>query len=400
MLNIEKVKSMTKAAEELFIAQPAVSNTISEIEKNYNVKLFERINKRLILTNEGKVLFLKAQEVLSAFDEFEEMALMASKKPLLKIGSSLTIGKQKIPRLLRNLKETFTDVDFQVSINQTSIIENKILSGALDFAFIQGKPSDPNIKSRLVDCNNLIAVCGKKYDMPETVTLKELCRYDLLLREDESVSRDFLDNIFALENGVAPVGAVDEGVALQTDILTSPKAHTVGSAILFLTLGVHTVVSVDKRAFLADNGNIVGIKGADQAVAPAAGGNGGATRFRSLAHFFHRHGLQGILGIAEIILGIAASSEDGAAFQIKLYAGAKADAARQIHSRGDQHSAAACQKAIVDGLLNFFRLRHVGIMRAVVCYIKNFHDEKLLCILWEIISYTKSNVKQKNQICF
>ena len=53
--------SMTKAAEELFIAQPAVSNTIAEIEKNYNVKLFERINKRLILTDEGKGLLIKAQ---------------------------------------------------------------------------------------------------------------------------------------------------------------------------------------------------------------------------------------------------------------------------------------------------------------------------------------------------
>ena len=111
--------SMTKAADELFIAQPAVSNTIAEIEKNYNVKLFERINRRLFLTDEGKNLLIKAQEVISAFDEFEEQALNSSKKPLLKIGSSLTIGKQKMPRLLRALKENFLDIDFQVSINQT-----------------------------------------------------------------------------------------------------------------------------------------------------------------------------------------------------------------------------------------------------------------------------------------
>ena len=223
-----KHQSMTRAAEELFIAQPAVSNTIAEIEKNYNVKLFERINKRLFLTDEGKGLLIKAQEVLSAFDEFEEQALNSSKKPLLKIGSSLTIGKQKLPWLLRNLKERFPDVDFQVSINQTSIIENKILSGALDFAFIQGKPSDQNIKSRLVDCNTFIAVCGKKYNMPDTVTLKELCRYDLLLREDESVSRDFLDNIFALENIV--VKPVMESISNQA--LISAAVQNLGVTIM------------------------------------------------------------------------------------------------------------------------------------------------------------------------
>lgn len=220
--------SMTKAAEELFIAQPAVSNTISEIEKNYNVKLFERINRRLFLTDEGKSLLIKAQEVISAFNEFEEQALNSSKKPLLKIGSSLTIGKQKLPWLLKKLKENFTDIDFHVSINQTSIIENKILNGALDFAFIQGKPSDPNIKSRLVDCNTLIAVCGKKYDMPDTVTLNELCRYDLLLREDESVSREFLDHIFALENLV--VTPVMESISNQA--LVSAAVHNLGVTIM------------------------------------------------------------------------------------------------------------------------------------------------------------------------
>lgn len=223
-----KYGSMTKASEELFIAQPAVSNTIAEIEKNYKVKLFDRINKKLLLTDEGKVLLIKAQEVLTAFNEFEEIALNSSKKPLLKIGSSLTIGKQKLPWLLRNLKENFKEIDFQVSINQTSIIESKILNGTLDFAFIQGKPSNPSIKSRLVDSNTLIAVCGKKYDMPDTVTLKELCRYDLLLREDESVSREFLDNIFALENIV--VTPVMESISNQA--LISAAVQNLGVTIM------------------------------------------------------------------------------------------------------------------------------------------------------------------------
>ena len=223
-----KHENMTKAAEELFIAQPAVSNTISEIEKNYNIKLFERINKRLLLTDEGKALLIKAQEAVSAFDAFEEQALNASKKPLLKIGSSLTIGKQKLPWLLRNLKENYEEIDFQVSINQTSIIENKILNGVLDFAFIQGKPSSPHIESKLVDCNTLIAVCGKKYDIPNELTLKELCKHDLLLREDESVSREFLNHIFALENIV--VTPVMESISNQA--LISAAVQNLGVTIM------------------------------------------------------------------------------------------------------------------------------------------------------------------------
>ncbi len=225
---VAKHLSMTKAAQELFIAQPAVSNTILEIEKNYNIKLFERINKRLFLTDEGKTLLIKAHTALSAFDEFEETAANSSVKPHVKIGSSLTIGKQKIPTLLKGLKDNFKEVDFQISINQTSIIESKILNGTLDFAFIQGKPSNPNIKSRLVECNTLIAVCGKNYDMPETLTLKELCKYDLLLREDESVSREFLDHVFAHENII--VNPVMESVSNQA--LISATVQNLGVTIL------------------------------------------------------------------------------------------------------------------------------------------------------------------------
>lgn len=223
-----KHSSMTKAAEELFIAQPAVSNTISEIEKNYNIKLFDRINKRLLLTEEGKGLLIKAKEAVTAFEEFEEQASNSSKKPLLKIGSSLTIGKQKLPWILRKLKENFKETNFQISVNQTSVIENKILQGALDFAFIQGKPSDKNINSKLVDCNTLIAVCGKKYNMPDEVTLKELCKYDLLLREDESVSREFLDHIFSLENLV--VTPIMESISNQA--LISAAVQNLGVTIM------------------------------------------------------------------------------------------------------------------------------------------------------------------------
>ncbi len=225
---VAKHLSMTKAAEELFIAQPAVSNTISEIEKNYNIKLFERINKRLYLTDEGKTLLIKAQSVLSAFDEFEESATSSSQKPKLKIGASVTIGKQKIPDLLKGLKKKFDDIEFQISVNQTSIIESKILNGLLDFAFIQGSPSDSNIKSRLIECNTYIAVCGKSYDIPENVTLKELCEYDLLLREDDSVSRDFLDHIFAREGIV--VNPVMESISNQA--LISAAALNLGVTIL------------------------------------------------------------------------------------------------------------------------------------------------------------------------
>ena len=81
--------SITKAAEMLHIAQPAVSCTIAEIEKYYKVVLFDRINQRLVITDAGKNLLLKAREVIASFDDFEGRAasvLPSGSGPLLLSG--------------------------------------------------------------------------------------------------------------------------------------------------------------------------------------------------------------------------------------------------------------------------------------------------------------------------
>lgn len=227
-----KHSSITKAAEELFVAQPAISNTISEIEKHYNIILFDRINQRLHITEEGKLLLMKAKEVLSAFEEFELQAQSVSVKPLLKIGSSISIGRQQVPNLIKLLKEKYVDVNFQISVNQTAVIEEKILNGGLDFAFIQGKPSNSNIKSKAVAKNLLVAVCGSNFPIASSVTLKQLCKYDMLLREDGSISREFLSHVFSLHGiNVTPIM---ESVSNQA--LISATRENLGVTILPLAL--------------------------------------------------------------------------------------------------------------------------------------------------------------------
>ena len=71
-------------------------------------------------------------------------------------------------------------------------------------------------------------MCGNNYPIPDSVTLRELCDYDLLLREDESVSREFLDHIFALKNIV--VSPIMESISNQA--LISAAVQNLGVTIL------------------------------------------------------------------------------------------------------------------------------------------------------------------------
>ena len=219
---------ITKAAEVMHVAQPAVSQTIADIEKYYGVVLFDRINHKLVLTDGGKNLLLKAKEVLDNFDDFENLASSVVDNPLIRIGVSLTFGSTLLPEIMKNIKQNYKNVKLNVVINNSMEIQQMIMDGSLDFAIIEGSISFPSIKAERFTSDKLKVVCGTKGDYPKEVNLKELVVYDLLLREKGSTSRDFLDNILSI-NGLE-VKPVMESISNQAII--SAVRENLGVAVL------------------------------------------------------------------------------------------------------------------------------------------------------------------------
>ncbi len=220
--------SITKAANLMNIVQPAVSNTVCELEKFYNVELFHRIKKKLILTDEGKKLFVKAKNVLDSFDQFEETALKSAKSPTVKIGSSLTIGKMFMPYIIKKIGNEFPDVELKAQINQTAAIEKKVSDGELDFAFTEGQPIFPDLDFTEIAKERLIAVCGKDYDVPSKIDLRQLKDANMLLRERGSASRDFFESVMNLNH--IKISPLLESVSNQAII--SAAENCLGIAIL------------------------------------------------------------------------------------------------------------------------------------------------------------------------
>ena len=184
---------VTKAAQALHTAQPSVSYTIAEMEKHYNVVLFERINQRLILTDIGKELLIKAKEILAGFDDFEGLASNGTHTVTLRIGSSLTLGKTVLPEYLNRLKNTLPNLSPIVSINKTADIEKELELGNLDFGMVEGDVSSPHLRTIPFGGDSIVAVCVKGYPIPDELNLEELIKYPLLLREVGSASRNLFD---------------------------------------------------------------------------------------------------------------------------------------------------------------------------------------------------------------
>ncbi len=91
---------ITQAGHKLFMAQPTVSAAISELEKQYGTKLFDRISRKLYLTDAGQKLLPYARHITSMFDEMENLAHDLEDSGTLKIGTSITIANRLFTGLL------------------------------------------------------------------------------------------------------------------------------------------------------------------------------------------------------------------------------------------------------------------------------------------------------------
>ena len=194
--------STTKAAEALYIVQPTISHTITELEKYYKVPLFERVNQRLVLTDIGKELLAKAKEILSNFEDFESLATYHGENPSVKIGASLTLGQTIIPKFLEIIKKEELNIQAQALIRQSTRIQREIEECNLDFGIIGGNVTSPHLLAYPISDEEFVAVCHTDYPIPDNISFEELIALPLLIREHGSSSRDFLEKI-AEERGLA-----------------------------------------------------------------------------------------------------------------------------------------------------------------------------------------------------
>ena len=193
--------STTKAAEALFLVQPTVSHAITDLEKYYKVTLFDRVNQRLLLTDAGKELLMKAKETVASFDDFEAFATYHGQSPKVKIGASLTLGQTLIPRFLQGVQENGIQIEPQILIRQSTRIENELEQGNLDFGVISGTVLSPYLTAIPLASELFTLVSHVDFPIPDKITVQDLSKYPLLIREHGSSSRDLLEG-FANAHGV------------------------------------------------------------------------------------------------------------------------------------------------------------------------------------------------------
>jgi LysR family transcriptional regulator, transcriptional activator of the cysJI operon len=132
-------KNFSKAADLLYISQPAVSMQIRNLENEFGAKLIHRTSKQLMLTYSGEILYAKATQILNLYEEAkQEINLLRNEVGgTLKIGASFTIGEYVLPAILGEYTSQYPNVHVEVSISNTEEILNGVKNG-LDLGLVEG----------------------------------------------------------------------------------------------------------------------------------------------------------------------------------------------------------------------------------------------------------------------
>lgn len=197
-LKVYELQNITHAATALNMTQPAVSRAIKELEQEYDVFLFERLNKRLQITECGKQFYAQAQHISHLLDNMDKSLKNWNEQGTIRVGASLTLGNYLLPALSAAFQEQWPSLTIEVRISNGQNLHSDLLANRLDIALIEGYLTDPDLHCEFLSQDKLVLILPNEHPLCDAaeIRLEELTHYPLLLRETGSVSRVLVDHAF------------------------------------------------------------------------------------------------------------------------------------------------------------------------------------------------------------
>ncbi|MFA9465551.1 MAG: LysR family transcriptional regulator [Velocimicrobium sp.] len=196
-----KYMNFTKAAQELGITQPGVSQHIKYLEGFYGDKLFTYSNKLLHLTPTGEqlrdaMLSIKHDNIHLR----KQISDHAQAQKSIKFGATLTIGEFMLPANLIYYLKKNDSVQVTFIIANTQRLLSSLEEGSIDFAIIEGYFQKNEYEFRTISNERYLLVCGNDYPLEYISNFYELFTHNLIVREDGSGTKEILER-YLLDRG-------------------------------------------------------------------------------------------------------------------------------------------------------------------------------------------------------
>lgn len=211
---VARCQSFSKAAKELFMTQPAISQSIMQLERELQVRLFTRMPKGVVLTNEGHLLFEYASSAINLINVGEKKLLEAKgiMAGELKIGVGDTISRCFLLPYLEKFHNNYSNIKLKI-INRTTLeLCNMLKSGEIDIAICNLPVNDTSLEVRSCLVVQDIFVCGEAFrsKVSGSMGMKELAELPLILLETKSNSRQYVEK-YMLSRGIKITPEIELG---------------------------------------------------------------------------------------------------------------------------------------------------------------------------------------------
>jgi DNA-binding transcriptional LysR family regulator len=201
---VAKHLSFSMAGEELFITQPAVSQQVKALERQLNVKLFERVGHKLFLTEVGERILPHAQALLTTRAEMEQTLAMlrGAGRGRMALGANTTGGMYVAPAIVRAFRDLSPEVEATLQIETTTRILDRVMQNMIDVAIVTGPVEDRRfaIRDLCEDEVDLIVSPSHPFASRATVSPDEAAAEDFAVPEPGSRTRTLIEQAF-LERG-------------------------------------------------------------------------------------------------------------------------------------------------------------------------------------------------------
>ncbi|MDY0201796.1 MAG: LysR substrate-binding domain-containing protein [Bacteroidales bacterium] len=189
-LEVAENLSFSKAANELFISQPAVTKHIKELESNLNSTLFERKGNKVYLTKAGKTTYGYLKKIAQQYEELEfELGRMNDTfKGTLRIGASSTIAQYLIPKVIAAFHKRYPKIELFLFNGNSFEMEQKLLENEIEVALVENNSSQLNIRYTDFLDDEIVAVTGSNsaYAKLKFISLADFQQIPIVLREKGS----------------------------------------------------------------------------------------------------------------------------------------------------------------------------------------------------------------------
>lgn len=203
-LEVAKQGNISAAAQNLFISQSAVSQSVKQLEEQLQVRLFSRSTRGVSLTSEGKLLLEYVSPALGLLQSGEEK-IAASRQLLtgeLIIGASDTVTKTYLLSRLEAFHKDYPDIRIRILNGTTSMVLDYLHAGQVDIAFASEAPDETVYSVRhCVDTHTIFVAAPDYLEFDKVYTMEEIAALPLILLERKASSRVYVERYFQ-EHGV------------------------------------------------------------------------------------------------------------------------------------------------------------------------------------------------------